>query len=94
MYDTARRVEIVKRRVRENSRRKQRCGIYGLSAVCLLLFVILIQTMNTAVGPGQIAVQGIFGAIASSGGCGRLCSGGGSDVHAGRGADSHLYAAA
>ena len=63
MYYTARRVEIVKRRVRENSRRKQRCGIYGLSAVCLLLFVILIQTMNTAVGPGQIAVQGIFGAM-------------------------------
>ena len=27
MYDTARRVALVKQRVRENTRRRQRCGI-------------------------------------------------------------------
>ena len=37
MYDTARRVALVKQRVRENTRRRQRCGIYGLSAACMLL---------------------------------------------------------
>ena len=34
MYDTARRVALVKQQVRENTRRKQRRGIYGLSAAC------------------------------------------------------------
>ena len=29
MYDTARRVALVKQRVRENTRRRQRRGIYG-----------------------------------------------------------------
>ena len=37
MYDTARRVALVKQRVRENNRRRQRRGIYGLSAACMLL---------------------------------------------------------
>ena len=43
MYDTARRVALVKQRVRENTRRRQRCGIYGLSAACMLLFAVLMQ---------------------------------------------------
>ena len=38
MYDTARRVGLVKKRVREMTRRKRRRGIYGLSAMCMLLF--------------------------------------------------------
>lgn len=37
MYDTARQVALVKQRVRENNRRRQRRGIYGLSAACMLL---------------------------------------------------------
>ena len=37
MYDTARRVALVKQQVRENTRRRQRHGIYGLSAACMLL---------------------------------------------------------
>ena len=36
MYDTAKRVALVKQRVRENTRRRQRRGIYGLSAMCML----------------------------------------------------------
>ena len=63
MYDTARRVALVKQRVRENTRRRQRRGIYGLSAMCMLLFVALMQTAGTVVGPGQTAVWGVFGAM-------------------------------
>lgn len=37
MYDTAKRVALVKQRVRENTRRRQWRGIYGLSAACMLL---------------------------------------------------------
>ena len=63
MYDTARRVALVKQRVRENTRRKQKRGIYGLSAACLLLFAVLTQTAGTVVGPGQPEAWGNFGAM-------------------------------
>ena len=63
MYDTARRVALVKQRVRENDRRRQRRGIYGLSAACMLLCAALMQTAGTVVGPGQTAVWGVFGAM-------------------------------
>ena len=63
MYDTARRVALVKRRVRENTRRRQRRGIYGLSAACMLLFAVLTQTAGTVIGPGQTAAWGVFGAM-------------------------------
>ena len=63
MYDTARRVALVKQRVRENTRRKRQRGIYGLSAACMLLFVVLMQAAGTVVGPGQTAACGVFGAM-------------------------------
>ena len=63
MYDTARRVALVKQQVRENTRRRQRRGIYGLSAACMLLFAVLMQTAGTVVGPGQTAAWGVFGAM-------------------------------
>ena len=63
MYDTARRVALVKQRVRENTRRRQRRGIYGLSAACMLLFAVLMQAMSTVVRPGQTAAWGVFGAM-------------------------------
>ncbi|MFR4014172.1 MAG: hypothetical protein ACLUN5_09565 [Oscillospiraceae bacterium] len=63
MYDTAGRVALVKQRVRENNRRRQRRGIYGLSAACMLLFVVLMQTAGTVIGPGQTAAWGSFGAM-------------------------------
>ena len=63
MYDTARRVTLVKQRVRENTRRRQRRGIYGLSAACMLLFAALMQTAGTLVAPGQTAAWGAFGAM-------------------------------
>ena len=49
MYDTARRVALVKKRVRENTRRRQRRGIYGLSGACMLLLAVLTQTVGTVV---------------------------------------------
>lgn len=63
MYDTARRAALVKKRVRENTRRRQRCGIYGLSTACMLLFAALVQTAGIFIGQGQTAAQGVFGAM-------------------------------
>ena len=63
MYDTARRIELVKKRVRENTRRRQRRGIYGLSAACMLLFAALMQTAGTVIGQGQPAAWDGFGAM-------------------------------
>ena len=63
MYDTARRVALVKQRARENTRRRQRHGIYGLSAACMLLFAVLMETAGAVVGPGQTAAWGVFGAM-------------------------------
>ena len=63
MYDTARRVALVKQRVRENTRRRQRREAISLSAACMLLFMVLMQTAGTVVGPGQTAAWGVFGAM-------------------------------
>ena len=63
MYDTARRVALVKQRVRENTRRKRQRGIYGLSGACMLLCAVLMQAAGTVIGQGQTAVWGVFGAM-------------------------------
>ena len=63
MYDTARRVALVKQRVRENNRRRQRRGIYGLSAACMLLCAALMESADALIAPGQTAAWGAFGAM-------------------------------
>ena len=63
MYDTARRVALVKQQVRENTRRRQRRGIYGLSAACMLLFAVLMQAADAFAVQGQTAAWGSFGAM-------------------------------
>mgnify|MGYP006986344152 CR=1 FL=1 len=63
MYDTAKRVTLVKKRVRENIRRKQRREVGSLSAVCLLLFAALLQTASMVIQQGPTATQGVFGAM-------------------------------
>ena len=63
MYDTARRVALVKQRVRENARRRQRREAISLSAACMLLCVVLMQTAGMVIGPGQTAAWGVFGAM-------------------------------
>ena len=63
MYDTARRVALVKKRRHEYARRKQQREICGLSAACMLLFAVLTQAAGTVVAPGQTATWGVFGAM-------------------------------
>ena len=63
MYDTAKRVALVKQRVRENTRRRQRREAISLSAACMLLFAVLMQAAGTVIGQGQTAVWGAFGAM-------------------------------
>lgn len=63
MYDTAKRVELVKKRVRENRRRNERHSIYGLSALCVFLFAALAGMAGTVIGQTQTATHGLFGAM-------------------------------
>ena len=63
MYDTARRVALVKQRVRENARQRQRREAISLSAACMLLFAVLMQAAGTVVAPGQPEAWGAFGAM-------------------------------
>ena len=63
MYDTVRRVALVKQRVRENTRRRQRREAISLSAACMLLCAALTQAADALIVRGQTAAQGIFGAM-------------------------------
>ena len=63
MYDTERRVALVKQRVRENTRRRQRHEAISLSAACMLLFAVLMQAADALIAPGQTAAWGSFGAM-------------------------------
>ena len=63
MYDTARRVALVKQRVRENTRRRQRREAISLSAACMLLFAALTQAADAFAVQGQTATWGVFGAM-------------------------------
>ena len=63
MYDTARRVALVKQRVRENTRRRQRREAISLSAACMLLCAALTQAADALIVRGQTAAWGVFGAM-------------------------------
>ena len=63
MYDTEKRVELVKKRVLERYRRKERRGICRLSALCMALFAFLVGTVHTAAGQTQITARGMYGSI-------------------------------
>ena len=63
MYDTARRVALVKQRVRENTRRRQRREAISLSAFCLMLFTALAGAADALIVQGQTAAWGVFGAM-------------------------------
>ena len=63
MYDTARRVALVKQRVRENTRRRQRREAISLSAACMLLCAALMQAADAFAVQGQTAAWGVFGAM-------------------------------
>ena len=57
----ARRVALVKQRVRENTRRKQRREAISLSAACMLLCAALTQAADAFAVQGQTAAWGVFG---------------------------------
>ena len=61
MYDTARRVALVKQRVRENNRRRQQREVISLSAFCLMLFTALAGAADALIVRGQTAAWGVFG---------------------------------
>ena len=63
MYDTARRVALVKKRRHEYARRKQQREICGLSAACMLLCTVLMQAAGMIIGKGQTATRGVFGTM-------------------------------
>ncbi len=60
MYDTEKRVELVKKRVHEKYRRKERRGICRLSALCTALSAFLVGTVHTATGQTQITARGMY----------------------------------
>ncbi|CDC99267.1 predicted protein [Clostridium sp. CAG:91] len=60
MYDTEKRVELVKKRVHEKYRRKKRRGICRL---CTALSAFLVGTVHTAAGQTQITARGMYGSI-------------------------------
>ena len=59
----ARRVALVKQRVRENTRRRQRREAISLSAFCLMLFTALAVAADALIVRGQTAAWGVFGAM-------------------------------
>ena len=62
MYDTEKRVELVKKRMYEYRRRKERHRVYHLSALCSLLFLSLAGALRTVqIQPMDAA--GMYGAI-------------------------------
>ena len=63
MYDTAKRVALVKQRVRENNRRRQQREVISLSAFCLMLFTALAGAADVLIVRGQTAAWGAFGAM-------------------------------
>ena len=63
VHDTARRVALVKQRVRENTRRRQRREAISLSAFCLMLFTALAGAADALIVRGQTAAWGVFGAM-------------------------------
>ena len=63
MYDTEKRVELVKKRVLEKYRRKKRRGICRLSALCTALSAFLVGAVHTAAGQTQITARGLYCSI-------------------------------
>ena len=57
----ARRVALVKQRVRENTRRRQRREAISLSAFCLMLFTALAGAADALIVRGQTAAWSVFG---------------------------------
>lgn len=62
MYDTQKRVGLVKKRILEMRRRRERRAVGSLSALCMVLLVFLVGVTN-AVTAQPVDAQGMYGAI-------------------------------
>ena len=63
MYDTATRVGLVKKRVRQKRRRQEKRILCSLSVLCLLLSVSLVGTIGALTGFGHAAALSMYGSI-------------------------------
>lgn len=63
MYDTATRVGMVKKRVRQKRRIQGKRALCGLSALCLFLSVSLVGTIGAFTGSGHFAAISMYGSI-------------------------------
>ena len=62
MYDTEKRVALVKKRIAEHRRRQARRSIRSLSALCVLLFLSLVGAMEIMQSQ-PINATGMYGTI-------------------------------
>ena len=63
MYDTATHVKMVQERIRQRRRAREKHGIFGLSAACLLLSAALVGLAGAAAGWEQAGVSGLYGSM-------------------------------
>lgn len=63
MYDTATRVGLVEKRVRQKRHRQEKRILCRLSALCLLLSVSLVGTIGAFTGFGHSAALSLYGSI-------------------------------
>ena len=62
MYDTEKRIELVKKRMHEYHRRQERRTVCRLSVLCTLLFLSLVGTMGRMQSQ-PIDITGMYGTI-------------------------------
>ena len=63
MYDTARRSHSSTSGCGKTTAGGSGAEVISLSAACILLCAVLMQTAGTVVAPGQTAARGVFGAM-------------------------------
>lgn len=63
MRDTATHVKMVRERIRQRKRAKEKHRIFGLSAVCVLLSAVLAGMTGTLAGGKQTVLTGLYGSI-------------------------------
>lgn len=62
MYATEKRIELVKKKIREKCRRQERRAVFRLSALCTLLFSSLVGILGCVQGQPMDAA-GMYGAV-------------------------------
>lgn len=63
MHDTAAHVQMVKKRIHQRQRAQQKCSIYRLSTLCVLLSVLLVGMTGWFSGVEQMVHMGMYGSM-------------------------------